>query len=1180
MRLKSIKLAGFKSFVDPTHVPFTTNMSAVVGPNGCGKSNIIDAVRWVMGESSAKNLRGESMTDVIFNGSTSRKPIGQASIELIFDNSDGNLKGEYGAFNEIAIRRKVTRDGQSTYFLNGTKCRRRDITDIFLGTGLGPRSYAIIEQGMISRLIESKPEELRVFLEEAAGISKYKERRRETENRMRRTQENLERLTDVREELERQLAHLNKQAMAAQRYSELKQEERQTKAQLYAMKWRAFDQKYQATAQKIKEKEVELEKFIQIRTHSDSQYELLREDQFTKRTAFEEVQARFYQSGTEIARIEQSLQHQKQSSQRLQREADEVTHRLQELALEITREEQQLNEVDAQLQELEPELETLQHAAEMSSEKLSEIEERMSQWQRQWENYSQRSADMRQRAEVEQSKIQGIENQIQRLDQRKGKLQQELDVLSHHMDDPELIQTLDQEIASQAELRTEKEIQYEHLQQQMTSMSEQRSQLQVQRDQLQVQLQSLQGELSSLLALQRAADTNQDKLIEDWLQRNNIETDEPLREFLNIESGWELAVETVLNERLKSIPTYEMDQASKLLVESKESFPLKLHRQNIVSNNSSILSAEASISSLFSKVGGAAAFEGCLNQVMIVDAEGDAGLAQALIARNNLTDGQSLITRDGIWLSANWIRFPGQDQQAAGYLQRKTTIEKIEDKLNIEEESQSELDNTLRELQEGIQKSSEELKIIQTDINQTTREEALLEAKRGALKAKNEQVVLRRQKMEEDLNEVDVHKEDEMTQLDMLRHNWQSALDAVQALSEEKEVLLHRRDEIRTSLDDYRVRARHDRDAIHSMQMTIQNAQNARENTQLTCKRLLQQQSLSQERATLLAEEEAMASEPLESLAEDLELKLAQQSEYEIQLVDARQTLEQVEQRSREIELTRHESEERIQILRNALEKLRMDGQALNIAAKGFQDQLAEDEWHLETVLENLPEDFTEETCEQVLEKIAQRIQRLGAINLAAIDEFTLQSERKVYLDAQHEDLMEALNTLENAIRKIDKETRAKFKETYDLVNEGLQNLFPKVFGGGNAYLALTGDDLLETGVSIMARPPGKKNATIHLLSGGEKALTAIALIFSIFQLNPAPFCMLDEVDAPLDDANVGRYARMVKEMSNQVQFIYITHNKIAMEMADQLMGVTMHEPGVSRLVSVDVEEAALLAQS
>jgi chromosome segregation protein len=1179
MRLKSIKLAGFKSFVDPTQVPFTTNMSAVVGPNGCGKSNIIDAVRWVMGESSAKNLRGESMTDVIFNGSTSRKPIGQASIELVFDNTDGSLQGEYGAFSEIAIRRKVTRDGQSTYFLNGTKCRRRDITDIFLGTGLGPRSYAIIEQGMISRLIESKPEELRVFLEEAAGISKYKERRRETENRMKRTQENLERLTDVREELERQLAHLNKQAMAAQRYSELKQEERQTRAQLHAMKWRTFDQKYQATTIQIKEKEVELEQFIQTRTHSDSQYEQLREDQFTKREAFEEIQARFYQSGADIARIEQSLQHQKQTSQRLQREMDEVQHRLQELELETSREEQLLEDMDAQLEALEPELETLQYASEVSSEKLAEIEEQMSQWQHQWEDYSQRSADMRQRAEVEQSKIQSVESQIQRLDQRKEKLQQDLEGLSHHLEDHDTLQQMDQDIATQSALRAEKEIQYENLQQQMSSMTEQRSRLQTERDQLQLQLQRLQGELSSLLALQRAADTNQDKLIDDWLQKNNIETEEPLREQLDIDSGWELAVETVLNEGLKSIPTFELEQASRLLVESNESLPLRLHKPKPASAN--LLEASSqSLPPLLSKVRGAEAFEGVLNQILIIDDEGQAGLTQALDAQRNLDMGQSLITRDGIWMSATWIRFPGQDQQASGYLQRKTAIEKIEETLTLDEEKQSELDNALAEFQAQIQKTNEALKNLQTDINQTTREEALLEAKRGALKAKNEQVVLRRQKIEEDLKEVELHREDETSQLEMLRYSWQSALDAVHEFTDEKEVLLQRRDEIRASLDDYRVRGRHDRDAVHSMQMTIQNAQNARHNTRQALDRLLQQQSRSQERASILAEEEAMASEPLETLAEDLELKLAQRSEDDLKLAEARQALESVEQQSREIELARHENEEKIQTLRNALEKLRMDGQALDIAAKGFRDQLAEDEWHLETVLANLPEDLTEETCEQLLEKIAQRIQPLGAINLAAIDEYRLQSERKVYLDAQHEDLMDALNTLENAIRKIDKETRARFKETYDQVNEGLQNLFPKVFGGGSAYLALTGDDLLETGVSIMARPPGKKNATIHLLSGGEKALTAIALIFSIFQLNPAPFCMLDEVDAPLDDANVGRYARMVKEMSSQVQFIYITHNKIAMEMADQLMGVTMHEPGVSRLVSVDVEEAALLVQS
>ncbi|RMS47788.1 Chromosome segregation protein SMC [Pseudomonas amygdali pv. photiniae] len=682
MRLKCIKLAGFKSFVDPTTVNFPSNMAAVVGPNGCGKSNIIDAVRWVMGESSAKNLRGESMTDVIFNGSTSRKPVSQASIELVFDNSDGTLVGEYAAYAEISIRRKVTRDSQNSYYLNGTKCRRRDITDIFLGTGLGPRSYSIIEQGMISKLIEAKPEDLRNFIEEAAGISKYKERRRETENRIRRTHENLARLTDLREELERQLERLHRQAQAAEKYQEYKAEERQLKAQLSA-----------------------------------------------------------------------------------------VRVKVEQLTLRRTR--------------------------------------------------------------------------------------------------------LDEELA---ELGEQRAVEHEHL-------GESRLQL-------------------------------------------------------------------------------------------------------------------------------------------------------------------------------------------------------------------------------------------------------------------------------------------------------QDALDSMAQDTEQREVLQAQRDALRERLDRIRQDARQHKDHSHQLAVRLGSLKAQYDSTRQALERLrMQSERLTEKREQLsLNLEEGEA--PLEELRLKLEELLERRMVVDDEMRIAKNALEDADRELREAEKRRTQAEQQSQLLRGQLEQQRLEWQSLTVRRTALQDQLHEDGYDLHGVLATLTPDASEQAAEQQLESIAGRIQRLGAINLAAIDEYQQQSERKRYLDAQDADLVEALDTLENVIRKIDKETRNRFKDTFDQINSGIQALFPKVFGGGSAYLELTGEDLLDTGVTIMARPPGKKNSTIHLLSGGEKALTALALVFAIFKLNPAPFCMLDEVDAPLDDANVGRYARLVKEMSQTVQFIYITHNKIAMEMADQLMGVTMHEPGCSRLVAVDVEQAMALVDA
>lgn len=1162
MRLKCIKLAGFKSFVDPTTVTFPSNMAAVVGPNGCGKSNIIDAVRWVMGESSAKNLRGESMTDVIFNGSNTRKPVTQASIELIFDNSDGTLTGEYAGYNEISIRRRVTRDSQNTYFLNGTKCRRRDITDIFLGTGLGPRSYSIIEQGMISKLIEAKPEDLRNFIEEAAGISKYKERRRETENRIRRTHENLARLTDLREELERQLDRLHRQAQSAEKYQEYKAEERQLKAQLTALRWQALNEQVGSREAVISNQEVSFEALVAEQRNADASIERLRDGHHELSERFNLVQGRFYSVGGDIARIEQSIQHGQQRLRQLQDDLNEAERARLETESHLGHDRTLLATLGEELEMLLPEQELTAAAAEESAAGLEESEAAMHGWQEQWDGFNQRSAEPRRQAEVQQSRIQQLEQSLERLAERQRRLTDELQQLAADPEDAAIIELSEQIAAGEIsleDLQLEEEQQAERLQQLRNDL-QQGSQAQ---QQAQGELQRLNGRLASLEALQQAA-LDPGKGAGDWLREHQLNERPRLAEGLRVETGWELAVETVLGADLQAVL---LDDFQGLDFAGLTQGDLRLASPN--------KGGARVAGSLLDKVEANVDLAPWLGKVKPVQS-----LDEALAARSSLAEGESLISRDGYWVGRHFLRVRRASEAESGFLARGQEIERLGLERDEREAALAVLDERLAHLREN-QRAQEEQREQQRRLAQDlARRLGELKAQLSAGQAKVEQLLLRRARLDSELLELAEQRDIEHEQLGESRLQLQDALDAMANDNEQRENLLARRDSLRERLDRVRQEARQHKDHAHQLAVRLGSLKAQHDSTRQALERLeLQAERLHEKREQLnLNLEEGEA--PLEELRMKLEEQLDKRMAVEDELKLARLALEDADRELRDAEKRRTQAEQQAQLLRGQLEQQRMDWQSLTVRRKALQDQLLEDNYDLHGVLATLPAEASEKAWEEELERLAARIQRLGPINLAAIDEYQQQSERKRYLDAQNADLVEALETLENVIRKIDKETRNRFKETFDQINGGLQALFPKVFGGGNAYLELTGEDLLDTGVTIMARPPGKKNSTIHLLSGGEKALTALALVFAIFKLNPAPFCMLDEVDAPLDDANVGRYARLVKEMSETVQFIYITHNKIAMEMADQLMGVTMHEPGCSRLVAVDVEEALALVES
>ncbi|MBD9416275.1 chromosome segregation protein SMC [Pseudomonas sp. PDM16] len=1162
MRLKCIKLAGFKSFVDPTTVSFPSNMAAVVGPNGCGKSNIIDAVRWVMGESSAKNLRGESMTDVIFNGSNTRKPVTQASIELIFDNSDGSLAGEYAAFAEISIRRRVTRDSQNTYFLNGVKCRRRDITDIFLGTGLGPRSYSIIEQGMISKLIEAKPEDLRNFIEEAAGISKYKERRRETESRIRRTQENLARLTDLREELERQLERLHRQAQAAEKYQEYKAEERQLKAQLSALKWQALNLQVGSREQVIGDQEVAYEALVAEQRSADASIERLRDGHHELSERFNQVQARFYSVGGDIARVEQSIQHGQQRLRQLQDDLNEAERARLETESHLGHDRTLLASLGEELAMLEPEQELTSAAAEESAAALEEAEGAMHGWQEQWESFNQRSAEPRRQAEVQQARIAQLEQSLERLVERQRRLNDELAQLAADPEDAAILELAEQLAASEMqldELHAAEEGQAERLEQ-LRGELQQATQAQ---QQAQGELQRLNGRIASLEALQQAA-LNPGKGAAEWLREQQLSSRPRLAEGLRVESGWELAVETVLGADLQAVL---LDDFNGLNLNGFDQGELRLI--NPQAGGARITG------SLLDKVEANIDLAPWLGKVRPVES-----LDQALAQRLQLGDGESLISRDGYWVGRQFLRVRRASEAESGVLARGQELERLQAERDEREASLADLDERLQQLQAGQRQQEESREQQRRLVQDEARRQGELKARLSAGQAKAEQLALRRRRLEEEQGEAAEQRELEQESLGESRLVLQDALDAMAVDTEQREQLLASRDQLRERLDRVRQEARQHKDHAHQLAVRLGSIKAQHESTRQALERLELQFERAIERREQLNLNLEEGAAPLEELRMKLEELLDKRMGVEDELKLARLALEDADRELRDAEKRRSQAEQQAQLLRGQLEQQRMDWQGLNVRRKALQDQLLEEGYDLHGVLATLPSEASEAAWEQQLEQLAARIGRLGAINLAAIDEYQQQSERKRYLDAQNADLVEALDTLENVIRKIDKETRNRFKDTFDQINAGLQALFPKVFGGGHAYLELTGEDLLDTGVAIMARPPGKKNSTIHLLSGGEKALTALALVFAIFKLNPAPFCMLDEVDAPLDDANVGRYARLVKEMSETVQFIYITHNKIAMEMADQLMGVTMHEPGCSRLVAVDVEEAMNLVEA
>lgn len=1182
MRLKKIKLAGFKSFVDPTILELPSNLVGVVGPNGCGKSNVIDAVRWVLGESSAKNLRGESMSDVIFNGSSGRKPVGQASIELVFDNSDGSLGGEYANYAEISIRRVATRDNQSNYFLNGTRCRRRDITEIFLGTGLGPRSYSIIEQGMISRVIDARPEDLRGFLEEAAGISLYRKRRQETETRMRHTRENLARLDDVRQELDKQLERLKRQSESAERYRVLKEEQDRIEKDLTCIRFRIIDGQLQEQSVLIHSHAALYEEKMAGRTSIDLETEKLRQKHNAQSDICHKIQNQYYELGTEVTRSEQTLQNLRERQQQLQKDLLQTDQTLQQLNNQTNADASRLTTLESELIELEPEREKAMEGREKGSAALQASESAMRHWEEGFEHFQQ-DAELPQRtAEAEKARLEQLDKQSRDLDSKIKKLTEELLHLETDSKE-EKIRNLEKELFEQESLQKDRAEGLTKLTNQLNEAREQQNRLSNARDQEKNQGHILQGKMVSLEALQQAALGKTDNHIKAWLESASIQDNVRIAEKIQVDKGYELAVETVLGSTLEAVCVDGLDGlASKMNALESGNLTLidrlHVHAQSsphYTADTINISSGSNKATLLSSKIQTEISLQGFCEGIYVLD-----DLQEALKLRPRLSTLESVVTRDGIWLGSNWLKvFRGSDGKS-GILAREAELKLLQENLKNHQETLTRVEFQYNENKEKIVALEGERETLLRKDQEQSQVIKLLSTKLSSERARLEHTYQRLSIVQEEITE---HKQ-KMTlakeETAMARLSLETAIDDMADFAKRRAALLEERDKLRELLKTATSDARQCEEKMQSLALKHQALQSQKQAMEENLARLKEhsRSALERNEELKLALEESIA--PQQTLRENFEKLLEERLSVEETLNQSREVLTGIDNHLRQFEKQRLELEQAAETIRSELEQYRMKGQALEVRLQTLNEKLTELNVIANERLANIPSDANESDWVQNLEQVNNKIQRLGAINLAAIEEYQSEIERKNYLDLQTKDLTEALETLENAIRKIDRETRSRFKEVFEKVNQEFQQLFPRLFGGGQAYLELLGEDLLEAGVSIMARPPGKRNSSIQLLSGGEKALTAVALVFAIFQLNPAPFCMLDEVDAPLDDSNVVRFSTLLKHMSSSLQFIYITHNKITMEIADHLVGVTMKEPGVSRLVSVNVSEAVEMAVS
>ena len=1170
MRLNSIKLSGFKSFAEPTNFMLPGQLVGVVGPNGCGKSNIMDAVRWVLGESRASELRGESMQDVIFNGTTTRKAASRSSVELVFDNADHRAGGQWSQFPEIAVKRVLTRDGGSSYYINNQAVRRRDVQDVFLGTGLGPRAYAIIGQGTISRIIESKPEELRLFLEEAAGVSKYKERRRETENRLSDTRENLTRVEDILRELNANLEKLEKQAVVAQRYHTLQAETTLKQHQLWYLR-RAEAEADQVGIKTQADKAVnDLESRIADLRHIEADLEAVRQAHYAAGDQVNQAQGALYEASAEVGRLEAEIRFVVEGRQRAEARLIQIKEQMAHWSAQAEQAQQEIDNLANLGLEGEEKAVLLAAQVEEQAMQLPELEEALRVALERSNEQRGSVVQVQQQIQVLAADQRNIEEQSRNLDARQERLSADQQALA--APDEVRLHNLKQQLQeaqAQAEVTA---AQLEELQAHVPVLDDARRTAQQSANDEQAKQADLSARLEALKALQEKVQTD-DKL-KPWLAKHGLERLQALWSRIHIEAGWENALEAALRERMASLEVSRLDMVRAFQTDVP---PTKL--AFYTAPNAAAPDAQSALPRLcdllrLNDAGQKALLTDWLNGCFTA-----ANLDEALAKRSSLQPGQVIYVPSGHAISAHSVSFYAQDNEQSGLLARAQEIENLDKSSKAQIFIADEARHVLLRAEAAYSESSQRLVSIRTEATAAQASAHELQVQTLRLSQLAEQTRARSEQISGDLSEVQAQLAD-----------LQERRATAEARFEELDMQLADSQERHAQLDEAVIRAERrlsdSREQQRSLERQAQEAQFAQRSLasrEAELKRII---DTATQQAASVSAEEARVQEDLLRLTDaaaqaGLQNALSIKVERETLLAAKRSAYDELTTRLRASDERRLQLERELEPLRQRITDFQLKEQAARLGLEQYTQLLVDAQADLEAVSASiLAHNVRLGGLQGEIDRLHREISALGAVNLAALEELASASERKQFLDAQTQDLTEAMNTLEDAIRKIDGETRELLGGTFRQVNEHFGRMFPELFGGGNARLVMTGEEILDSGVQVLAQPPGKKNQTIHLLSGGEKALTAIALVFAIFQLNPAPFCLLDEVDAPLDDANTERYAKLVSSMSKETQFLFISHNKIAMEMAEQLIGVTMQEQGVSRIVAVDMESAVSLADA
>jgi chromosome segregation protein len=1169
VRLSSIKLSGFKSFAEPTNFMLPGQLVGVVGPNGCGKSNIMDAVRWVLGESKASELRGESMQDVIFNGTTTRKAASRSSVELVFSNEDHRAGGQWSQFPEIAVKRVLTRDGGSSYYINNQPVRRRDVQDVFLGTGLGPRAYAIIGQGTISRIIESKPEELRLFLEEAAGVSKYKERRRETENRLSDTRENLTRVEDILRELNANLEKLEKQAEVAQQYHALQDSVTLKQHQLWYLRRAEAEADQVGIKQQADKALNDLESRIADLRHIEADLETVRQAHYAAGDQVNQAQGALYEASAEVGRLEAEIRFVVEGRQRAEARLIQIKEQTAHWAAQSEQAQQEIENLVSMAMDGEEKATLLAAQVEEQAMQLPELEEALRQAQNRSNEQRNSVAQVQQQIQVLAADQRNLEEQSRNLVLRQERLSADKNALAAP-DEARLtnLQAQSQEAQTQAEVLA---AQLQELETAVPELDEARRNAQQAVNAEQAKLADLAARQEALKALQEKVQT--DNKLKPWLSKHGLDGLQALWSRIHIEAGWENALEAALRERMASLEVSRLDMVRAF---QNDAPPAKLAFYTAPS------AAAPDASGALPRLSDLLRLNDAGQKALLTDWLSGCftapNLDEALAKRSSLQPGQVIYVPTGHAISAHSVSFYAQDNEQAGLLARAQEIENLDKSVKAQALIADETRNTLVRAEASYSDASQRLVSVRAEATASQARAHELQVETLRLSQLAEQTRARSEQISGDLAEVEAQLEE-----------IQERKVAAEARFEELDMQLADSQERHAQLDEAVINAERrlndSREQQRSLERQAQEAQFAQRSLATREAELKRIIDTASQQVTSVAAEEERVKEDLARLSDaaaqaGLQNALDIKMEREANLATQRSQYDDLTAKLRASDERRLQLERELDPLRQRITDLQLKEQAARLGLEQYSQQLADANADLAAVAASIEANNVRlGGLQSEIERLNREIAALGAVNLAALEELASARERKTFLDSQNADLTDAMNTLEDAIRKIDAETRELLGGTFKVVNEHFGRMFPELFGGGNAKLVMTGEEILDSGVQVMAQPPGKKNQTIHLLSGGEKALTAIALVFAIFQLNPAPFCLLDEVDAPLDDANTERYAKLVSSMSKETQFLFISHNKIAMEMAEQLIGVTMQEQGVSRIVAVDMESAVSMAE-